>query len=389
MPANRLPTSPAVGRFLQEQRKRLGYTLRDVQRLSGEMGKVIPFSTLARIEQGTLDPGLPRLHQLLRTYHVPLQAAGDLLDLEESTGAPPAETDPHRLYRLGHEAAGRGDPRGALAAFLAARRHDGGEDRLFRQKILLSISSFAATLGKNAFAKHVIDGLLLEGPEPGILVTVLVQASRCWQWLGGAEAALAFCERAERHLTAATPAHQRAFLFHQLASLHVGSREFDAAERHVVRALAAYRDAKDPAGYCRCLGVRVRTAFVREAPEAALAAARTTRAYAQRNGLSQIRLLFLIQEARAHLALGDVPRCLAVLGTTLADAVGHDDRVVLFYTHYYFWRAYETLGDAHRARAEFETAVRHVEFLDEVTDESTHVRALLAHGKRSRSSKPA
>ena len=82
MPAKAIALSPSVGGLLRERRQRLGYTLRDVERLTSARGGLIPFSTLARIEQGRLDPGLKRLHALLQLYGLPIQAAGDLLDLE-------------------------------------------------------------------------------------------------------------------------------------------------------------------------------------------------------------------------------------------------------------------------------------------------------------------
>src|SRR5262245_37893052 len=140
MPARPLPVSSAVGSFLKEQRQKLGYTLREVESLSGESGKVIPFSTLARIEQGRLDPGLPRLQQLLRVYHVPMQAAGDLLDLEQYAGLPPKLRDPQKLFDLGKERWQRGEVREALTAFMAAKRLDPTE-RLLRHRIHLGLST--------------------------------------------------------------------------------------------------------------------------------------------------------------------------------------------------------------------------------------------------------
>ena len=47
--------------------------------------KICPFNILDRVERGKLDPGLKRFQQLL-PYQVPMQAAGDLLDLEDLAG---------------------------------------------------------------------------------------------------------------------------------------------------------------------------------------------------------------------------------------------------------------------------------------------------------------
>ncbi|HEX4826368.1 MAG TPA: helix-turn-helix domain-containing protein [Candidatus Polarisedimenticolaceae bacterium] len=383
MPSNRLPTSVAVGTFLKDQRKRLGYTLRDVEELSASSGQLIPFSTLARIEQGKLDPGLPRLQHLLRVYHVPTQAAGDLLDLEEFAGELPKEIDPDRLYELGRSAWQRGDAREALAAFIAVRRREGEDNQARRQKTLLALSSIAGTLGKYHFAKHIIDALLLEPPDPSIVVSVLVQAAKCWQWLGNSDVALSLVERAEKTLTRKSPARQVAFIFHEKASILVGVRQFRTADEALDRALAAYRRAGDESGFCQALGVRVRMHFERKKPKDALTAARTARMYAQRHGNHRLRLLFSLEEARAHLLLRNVKACLTRLGQVVADSAGTDDKVVRFYTHYYYWRAYEELGDD-RGGVEFEAAARYLDYLDEMTPEAIEMRTLLSERGRPR-----
>lgn len=384
MPANRLPTSPAVGAFLKEQRRRLGYTLRDVEELSEHAGKLIPFSTLARIEQGKLDPGLPRLQQLLRVYHVPIQAAGDLLDLEEFAGDLPGAKDPNTLFELGRSAWQKGDARTALGAFIALKLVDDESDAHLRQRTLLALSSVAGTLGKYHFAKHIIDGLLLEPPDPSILTSVLVQAAKCWQWLGSSDVAMSLVERAERNLTKKSPPRQAAYVFHEKASILVGLHDFQAAGEALDRALDAYRRAADEAGYCAALGVRVRMHFEREKPDDALMAARTARMYAQRHKIARLELLFSIEEARAHLDLGNVKACLTHLAQVLADSAETKDNTVRFYTHYYYWQAYERLGDETRAKVEFDAAARYLDLLDEATPETKRMRKLLAEQKRSR-----
>jgi transcriptional regulator with XRE-family HTH domain len=97
MPSKAVHASPAVARLFRERRQSVRLTLRAVTALSAEAGNPSPHSTLARIERGKLDPGVRRLQQLLRLYHLPTQAAGDLLDLESLAGPVPFERDPLEL----------------------------------------------------------------------------------------------------------------------------------------------------------------------------------------------------------------------------------------------------------------------------------------------------
>src|SRR5258705_11960987 len=104
MPAKAIALSRSVGDLLRHRRRHLGYTLREVERLTSAQGNLIPFSTLARIEQGRLDPGLKRLHALLKLYGLPIQAAGDLLDMEAVAGTVAATGDFASLQDRGTEA---------------------------------------------------------------------------------------------------------------------------------------------------------------------------------------------------------------------------------------------------------------------------------------------
>src|SRR5882762_3660882 len=97
MPSKPTLASPAVAQLLRDRRQELGLTLRGVQELSGTTGNPIPHSTLARIEAGLFDPGVRRLRQLLDLYQLPMQAAGEVLDLEALSGATPIERDPAKL----------------------------------------------------------------------------------------------------------------------------------------------------------------------------------------------------------------------------------------------------------------------------------------------------
>ena len=89
-----LSPSPAVAQLLRERRGELGLSLRDVQRRTESLGSPIPFTTLAKVEQGKVDPGVKRLHLLLKIYDLPVGLAADLLDLEEFSEEAPDEAVP-------------------------------------------------------------------------------------------------------------------------------------------------------------------------------------------------------------------------------------------------------------------------------------------------------
>ena len=56
--------------------------------------------------------------------------------------------------------------------------------------------------------------------------------------------------------------------------------------------------------------------------------------------------------------------------------------MVRFRLHYYFWRAYQVLGDDALARAELDRAASHLEFIDAITPEAEDVRAALSGARR-------
>ncbi len=379
MPSRPIAASPAVASLLRQRRKALGLTLRAVEKLAADAGSPIPYSTLSRIEQGLLDPGVKRLQQLLRLYHVPLQAAGDLLDVEDMAGEVPAERDPKALYRAATDAWQRGAIGEALAGLIALRMRAEEFDARLRQKATLSLAVVASSLGKHRLSRHLLDGLLLEEIDPALLVSVLLQSAISWHWLGGHEAALAFLARAEHHVP--EDAHlERAWVLHERASILADRADLDGAERALADALEAYRRAGDESGYGRALGVGVRVRILRGDGAAALEAAEAARFHAARHHLNRIATLRRIDEGRAHALLGDAPRAFKALEKALADAIAQDDRSSRFYAHYHLWEVANDSGDESRARLELDAAVYHVRFIDDVTPEANRIREMLARG---------
>jgi transcriptional regulator with XRE-family HTH domain len=113
------PPSRAVGDLLRSRRRALGLTLGDVSRKLVEGGHPVPVSSLSLIEMGRSDPGVFRLHQLLRLYEVPAYLVANLIEMEELSGAVPTSRDPDQLRRDGLKHWKTGDIGRALAHLMA------------------------------------------------------------------------------------------------------------------------------------------------------------------------------------------------------------------------------------------------------------------------------
>ena len=367
-----------MARLLRERRRELGLTLREVQKLTQESGKPIPHSTLARIESGRLDPGVRRLQQLLRLYRLPAQAAGDLLDLESIAGAVPFERDPMKLRTLAIEAWRAGRVPEAMACFFAFRERAAKEavPAAVRHEAVLSFAVAAANLGKHRIARHVLEELLLEKPEVPVLFLMLIQLAESWRALGSTEAALAFAERAGAHVGPKDHL-RRARSEHEHAMILMDLRDFDAAARHLDRALAAAKRAKSPRDESL-----LRLAFAHLHHDAgrgkeAVAAARRAEAFALRHGFARTGVFARLEAARALLLERDVAGSRALLRAVLADSLTSDDNVIRFYTHYYLWKAELAGGEPARADVELREAAYFLRFVDETTPEVVEVRERL------------
>ena len=369
--------SRALADLLRDRRRELTLTLREVQERSAQAGDPIPFATLAKVERGEVDPGVRRLHLLLKLYHLPLQLAGDLLDIEDMVGEVPVGGDPETLYGQGVRYWKRGDMRRGLACLSALRRGvpKSPRSRLLRQKSLLSFAVVAGSLGKYRVSRQIVDDLLLEPLDPTLLVPVLIQAAHCWHWLGSEQAALGFLARAEA-LVKPGAHQQRAWIMHGKASALIGLSHFKLAEAELTKAVKAYEKADDSYGRSRALASLVRLRFEQGDAVRALRAARRARRHTERHGFDRLQRLRRIEEGRALMLLGDTAISLSVLCAVLADSRAANDKVAQFYAHYYLWKTSGAAGDRNRADVELNSAIHCVRFIDEVTNETREIRAL-------------
>jgi tetratricopeptide (TPR) repeat protein len=336
---------------------------------------------LARIEQGRLDPGLKRLHALLQLYGLPIQAAGDLLDMESIAGTVSVDGDVATLRDNGTEAWRSGDVPTALACYLALRRRtdDQPADRSVRHESILAFAVMAAKLGKHHVARQILDDLFLDKPEQPTLLRAFVQAASTWNALGSAEVALAHIAGAEK-LVESGDLRGRAWILHLRGSIQIDRRAFDDAYTNLVEAARLYEKAKKPYDRALALVAMARLEVERGDADGAIRAASRARDFAALKRYERVHALALIEYARAHLLDGTADRALTVLTGVLAETIAASDNFIRFYTHFYLSKTYAILGDSLRSQVEFEQARYFVRFVDEASKETSEVRGHLKDG---------
>lgn len=359
-------------------------SLREVSGRLKERGSTIPVSTLARIEQGKHDPGIRRLHQLLRLYRIPPQLAADLVELEDLATEQPLGRDLGVLYQEGLEHWRAGDYAKGLAYLFAVRQYVPFDDasKLLRQRATLVFAIQARTLGKFRLAREIVDDLLCEPPDPSIQVNVFVLAASVWQRLGSLEMARALVGHAERWLEerGETSTQQAAWVYHQKAKVLLASGRIEDANETLDRAIALFSVLGDTVGeglaHISRVGTREATGDLEEAH------ARTEEAIAfgEHHGHPQIAVLGVIELGRLSIRTGRVTEGVKTLEQALSRALAIGDRHVEFLAHYHLWKAFTGMPNLDRARVEFEAAKYFVRFTDESSPEADEVRELIDKG---------
>jgi len=385
MPRLAIPPSRAVADLLAARRKALGLTLRDVEKQTGELGRVIPFTTLAKIEGGVVDPGIHRLTALLRLYNLPFQTAGDLAQVEAQAGVVPRERDPAKLRARGEAAWQEGKTGEALACLLALRRVTAEIPALtpVHQESVLAFAVIAGKLGKHHLSRLMLDELLLQRPDRALLVGIMVQQASSWNALGAPDSALAYLGGAETHLRRDSH-RERGWILHQRASIQIGLQEFASAASNLAKARRAFRTAGRPYDEGLTLCAIARLYVEQQDVTKALRAARRAREFASRHRFDRVRMLATIQLARAYL-VGQVSEpALVILRAMLSESVAADDNVGRFHAHFYLWKAYAALGARSRAELELREAVFYLRSVDEASQEAIELWGLLGSSKTGR-----
>ena len=387
MPSKALPISPAVAQLLRDRRQSLGLTLRRVEELSAESGDLIPHSTLARIELGQFDPGVRRLGQLLDLYQLPIQAAGDVLGLEALAGATPIERDPAKLRDRALEAWRQGKIPEALACFLSFRRRVPNDEahRAMRHESILAFAIASASLGKVHLSKHMLDELLMEKPEPAVLVKILIQQSVVWRSLGSPVAALAFIDSAAKYVRSDAP-KQRGWIEHQRARVLMEQREFAAAGKSLSLAVQFHRRAKAPHDEALAMLAITGLEFEKGDAKAALVASRQAERFAAKHKFNRVRLSASVDHARALAAVGSLDAGRTLLRRVLADSKVDEDNRLCFYAHFYLWQNERDSGNAGRAAMELREAAYYLKHVEQNTSEASALRQELAGDTHAESS---
>lgn len=383
MPDGKTAIAPSttVAAVLRGRRRELGLTLRDVAARTEASGQGIPYPTLARIERGQVDPGLRRLHALLRIYDLPFELAGDLLELESLAGRRPPRADLQQLIDHGKEAWQRGDFRDALAHVIAVRIYatNRPEDRRLRQTAILAFSSMAARLGRLRLSLRLIDELLLEPVEAALLPNALIQAAVTWHELGCLPVAFGLLDQAKR-LVEESDAQRQAWIANLEAVLLTKAGRLEEALAASRRSRDSYDRVGDSHGTVKAL---LRTARILAQSAAWVEAERAldeANGLAERQGHAELVTAVQMQRGELLLASGAGEDAIPLLESALKRAQTAGDLSLQFVGHYSLWKAYTALGDRDRARFECEAARYHVRFVEDVTPEAEEVRRLVAGG---------
>ena len=375
--SERKAVSRVVADYLKRGRARSGMSFREVEQQTRARGLLVPFSTLAKIERGRLEPGLKRLRQLLDLYGAPAGIVDELLDLEIFMGEPPRirDEDEESAYARARALLLAGDVKQAMGYMFELRRTTWADEgkRNLSQKAMIGFALAAGSIGKHRLGLQFVDEVLIEGPGPDVLVEALVQAAICWEGLGGYEAALAFVERAEK--LAAADSQRMGWVLQQKSVILRKAGQLDAASSCISATLRTYEECGDHYGVAKGLGAVARLELARGDVAAALAAIRTSLGIAREHGFERLVRLRTVMEGNLLAELGEVDAGVEKLRAGLAETITRDDDSVRFYAHYYLWKVYSKQRDAARAQVELEAARYYVRFVDESSDEARDVRS--------------
>ena len=369
--------SAAVSAMLRRKRNEMGLTLREVSSRMEKQGESLPPSTLARIETGKLDPGVRRLHLLLRLYDVAPHLVADLVELESLAIEKPPQGDLETLYRNGIDHWKKGNIPQGIAHLLAVREHiaDDPDSKLLRQKASLSFAITARNLGKFRLAKQIVEDLLCEPPDPSLTVRVFVVAASTWRGLGAVDAAVAFVQYAAERLRMSDP-RERAWVQHQAAKILLDAGRPEDARRALELALDHYRDLRDTYGETGASLLRVRLLENAGHIDAAIEAVQQVVDLAREHGHERLVMAARLRHGELIVASGEPETGLEVLRECLGLSILHGDRNSEFHAHYHLWKAYEAIGDRDRAGLELRTAKHRVQHIDEITPEASEVLGL-------------
>jgi tetratricopeptide (TPR) repeat protein len=383
MPTSAVRPSLAVGQLFRERRAASNLTLAEVSRRLAANGSPIPHSTLVRIEQGKLDPGVRRLSHLLDFYEIAPHVVADLVALEDMSADQEVKSheSPKRLYQKGIALWQAGDLKAALAHFFVLRGSRGTTkvDKELRRKAALGLAIAARDLGKLRLAKTLLDDVFLDSPPHEELSKALVVAASVWQRLGSDVVAFALLREVKR---SAPPREGElaAFIAHQEARLLLAAGRAREARSALGRAISEYKRGKDTYGETRAalLATRIQEAIGTTAR--ALASSLAAMALARKNGHDKLLVSAQLEHGRLLIGTKRFRDAEPILRDALSQAIRLQDRAARFLAHYHLWKVYDGLQDAAHAHIEWNGARSLVRHMDETSPEAMEIRRLKAKG---------
>lgn len=369
----------SVGALLRQKRREFNLSLNEVSRRLTVRGHRIPPSTLGRIEQGRLDPGVRRLYLLLELYRIPPHLVSDLVELEMLAGEPETVVpdDLQALHDKGVEHWKSGNVKAGLAYLLAVREYvpETDDARVLRQQASLAFATAARNLGKYRLARQIVDDLLCEPPVAEVLVRALVLSGSLWRGLGSLDAALGMIRQAEERLRP-DDRKERAWVLHQKAKLLLEAGEVKQAGQALARAVESYREVQDAYGEVRALVLCVALEEAKGQPTRAARTARQVIELSERHGYTRGVIYGHIELGRLLSKTEDQDAGMEHLRQGLGEAVRIGEPNAQFTAHYHLWKAHEAGGDRERAAFELNAASYFVRLVDEHTPEVDEVRRL-------------
>ena len=230
MARSALRPAKSVAQLLRDRRHQQGLTLRQVSEEIASRGEPLPPSTLARIEQGKLDPGVRRLHLLLRLYDIDAEQVADMIELETGGVALPDHDDLPTLVADAKQAWRAGNTQEAMAHCLAAMAcpAEDAESRRLRQDAGIGLGYALRDRSRISTARRVVDQLLAEDLAPDLKPQVYMLSAYLYFRLGAYEMAQVVADFAE---TTVRPGDHSGYssIFHQRAAWAIRSGRYKLA----------------------------------------------------------------------------------------------------------------------------------------------------------------
>lgn len=338
-----------------------------------EAGGGLSHSTLARIEQGRLEPGWQELLHLARVYEVPEDWLLHVLSVEPPVLGP--TQDLRALLDRGVEHWRRGEIPEALGCAVAVRETQPrtAEERRLRQRATIEFATYARGMGWLKFARSLLDEVLCEPLEPAFQVRALVLGAAVWSALGSSIVARAFVDYAARLTSAEANPREAAMVLHQKAKVLTELGQFDEAQDAIEEALKLYAKTGEEFNAARATLLLGRILEDRGDAAGGLEARRRALAVSREKGFKNVEMHALLEIGRQLTTLNRAEDAIRALQEALALAVTQQDANVEFHAEQRLSKAYGAIGNAAAAEAALEAARN---LAGRIDDGSRHVTEL-------------